>query len=101
MSIYITQLIYIQKGSEDLFLQFEEIAMPAISKYNGTLLLRTRPSDKTIIETKGEPPYEIHLAKFPSETDFKNFMQDEERKHFLHLKAQSIQSVLLIKGQKL
>jgi len=32
--------------------------------------------------------------------DFENFKHDEERKKFLHLKEQSIQSVLLIKGTK-
>jgi hypothetical protein len=36
-----------------------------------------------------------------SEDDFKNFMQDEERKKFLHLKEQSIKAVTLIKGTKL
>ena len=36
-----------------------------------------------------------------TEHDFENFKQDEERKKFLHLKDQSVKSVLLIKGAKL
>jgi hypothetical protein len=41
--IYITQLIYIIDGQEKTFHQFEDVAIPIISKYNGRLLLRVRP----------------------------------------------------------
>ena len=99
--IFITQLIYILKGQENIFNQFEDIAIPTILKYNGKLLLRVRPDEKAIIEASLEKPYEIHLVEFAAEKDFDNFMQDEERKKFLHLKEQSIKSVLLIKGIKL
>jgi uncharacterized protein (DUF1330 family) len=99
--IFITQLIYILDGQEALFNQFEDIAIPTIAKYNGKLLLRVRPDENAIIEASVEKPYEIHLVEFEEEKDFRNFMQDEERKKFLHLKEQSIRSVLLIKGEKL
>lgn len=101
MSIYITQLIYIKPGEEETFHQFEDIAIPAIAKYNGKLLLRIRPDDKAIIESNMERPYELHLCEFDSEKDFENFMQDEERKKFLHLKERAIHSAILIKGEKL
>jgi uncharacterized protein (DUF1330 family) len=99
--MYITQLIYILDGQESIFDQFEDIAIPIISKYNGRLLLRVRPGADAYIESNTENPYEIHLVEFETEHDFTNFMQDEERKGFLHLKEQSIKSVLLIKGTKL
>jgi len=99
--IFITQLIYILDGQETIFHQFEAIAIPAISKYNGRLLLRVRPGEDAFIESNIENPYEIHLAEFETDNDFENFMQDEERKRFLHLKERSIKSVLLIKGVKL
>jgi len=99
--IFITQLVYIREGQESIFNQFEEIAIPAILKYNGRLLLRVRPTEESFIEYHIEKPYEIHLVAFDREQDFVNFGQDEERKKFLHLKEQSIQSVLLIKGTKL
>ena len=99
--IYITQLIYIQEGQQHLFHQFEDIAIPIILKYNGQLLLRIRPDDTSIIEINMERPYEIHLVEFATEDDFKNFMLDEERKQFLHLKEQSIKAVTLIKGSKI
>ncbi len=101
MSLYITQLIYIKEGQEAIFNQFEDIAIPIISKYNGQLLLRVRPTEQNMIESSIEIPYEIHLVTFDSDADFQNFMQDEERKTFLHLKEQSIKSVLLIKGEKI
>ena len=99
--IFITQLIYIKEGQEDVFHQFEDIAIPTISKYNGRLLLRVRPDESAIIEKSIEKPYEIHLVEFASDMDFDNFIQDDERKKFLHLREQSIKSVLLIKGTKL
>jgi hypothetical protein len=99
--LFITQLIYLKEGMEAIFHQFEDIAIPAISKYNGELLLRVRPSEDSFIEANIEKPYEIHLGEFATEEDFNNFMNDEERKQFLHLKEQSIKSVVLIKGREL
>ncbi|RYU90711.1 DUF1330 domain-containing protein [Mucilaginibacter terrigena] len=99
--LYITQLIYIKPGQEVIFHQFEDVAIPLIAKYNGTLMLRVRPDEQVIIEGNIPIPYEIHLVKFTDERDLENFMKDEERKKFLHLKEQSIESVMLIKGVKL
>ncbi|GAB2515628.1 DUF1330 domain-containing protein [Spirosoma aerophilum] len=99
--IYITQLIYLKEGQESVFQQFEDIAIPAIANYNGQLLLRVRPSDSAFVEHQIDKPYEIHLVEFDSEQDFTNFMHDEERKKFLHLKEQSIEASVLIKGTKL
>lgn len=95
---YITQLIYIKTGQENVFNQFEDVAIPIIAKYNGRLLLRIRPSEDSFIEHSIDKPYEIHLVEFDSEQDFQEFSKDEERKQFLHLKDQAIKSVLLIKG---
>jgi uncharacterized protein (DUF1330 family) len=99
--IYITQLIYINAGQEKVFHEFEALAIPIISKYNGRLLLRIRPTAENIVEAGIEKPYEIHLVEFDAETDFENFKKDEERKNFLHLKDQSIRSALLIQGTKI
>ena len=99
--IFITQLIYIQPGQEKIFDEFEAVAIPIISKYNGRLLLRVRPAPGAYIQSAIEQPYEIHLVEFEAEGDFTGFMQDEERKAFLHLKEQSIKSVSLFKGEKL
>jgi uncharacterized protein (DUF1330 family) len=98
--IFLTQLIYVKEGQENVFHQFEDIAIPAILKYNGRLLLRVRPEGTAFIENNIERPYEIHLVEFDTEQDFLNFSQDENRKKFLHLKDQSVRSVLLIKGTK-
>ena len=99
--IYITQLIYLVAGQENVFDQFEDVAIPIISKYNGRLLLRVRPGDDSFIGYHVDKPYEIHLVEFDSEDDFEHFKQDEERKRFLHLKEQSIRASVLIQGTKL
>jgi uncharacterized protein (DUF1330 family) len=99
--IFITQLIYIKEGQENVFHQFEDIAIPAILKYNGRLLIRVRPDSHSIIEDNIGRPYEIHLVEFDTEQDFQNFTKDKERNQFLHLKEQSVEAVLLIKGIKL
>ena len=82
--IYITQLIYIKEGQENIFHQFEDIAIPTIIKYNGRLLLRIRPNENAFLENHIDKPYEIHLISFDNEEDFENFRQDKERIHFLH-----------------
>ena len=99
--IFFTQLIYLIEGQEQVFDQFENIAIPAILKYNGRLLLRVRPTENTFIENNIDKPYEIHLVEFETQQDFDNFIQDEERKKFLHLKDQSIKASILIQGNKL
>ncbi|MGN6352490.1 MAG: DUF1330 domain-containing protein [Parafilimonas sp.] len=99
--ILITQLIYIVEGKEKIFDEFEDIAIPAILKYNGKLLLRIRPAADNFIEAHIEKPYEIHLVEFREKQDFENFMNDEERKKYLHLKEQSIKASVLIKGTQL
>jgi hypothetical protein len=72
-----------------------------ISKYNGKLLIRVRPQNDAYIQSNIEKPYEIRLVEFENEQDFNNFMEDYERKGSLHLKEQSIRSVVLMKGSKL
>lgn len=99
--IFLTQLIYIKEEKEDVFHEFEAVAIPIISKYNGKLLLRVRPDDNAFIEHHMDKPYEMHLVQFDTQQDFENFMQDEERKKFLHLKEQSIKSSVLIQGKKI
>lgn len=100
--IYITQLIYIKEGEEQAFLEFEARAMPKLGKYGGKLLLRLRPNEDSYIEANiDEDPYEIHFVSFPSEELFQAYMNDDERKQFLHLKEQSIRRVVLIKGFKI
>ena len=99
--IYITQLIYIVAGKEETFHHFEDIAIPLIAKHNGHMLLRIRPGEHEAIERDIDQPYEIHLVSFPAEEDFERFSLDEERKRFLHLKEESVKSVLLIKGSRI
>ncbi|GAB3011740.1 hypothetical protein GCM10027051_12870 [Niabella terrae] len=96
--IYLTQLIYLHEGQEAVFDQFEAVAIPLIAQYRGQLLFRIRPQENDFIEISGEKPYELHLATFPTEQDFQEFARDESRRQWLHLKEQSIRSVLLIQG---
>jgi hypothetical protein len=99
--IFITQLIYIFEGQEQVFDEFESIAIPILLKYNGKLLLRVRPTESNFIENHIDKPYEIHLIEFDTQLSFENFMKDEERKNFLHLKVQSIKSSISIQGVEL
>jgi hypothetical protein len=55
--IFITRLIYIQKGQENIFDQFEDIAVPAISRdTNGKIVLRVKASRKAIVDASIEKP---------------------------------------------
>jgi len=96
--IYITQLIYIKPGQENSFYEFENVVLPLLWKYNGQLLLRLRPTNSTFVTNSIAPPFEIHLVAFETEQDLEQYQQDEVRKSYLHLKEQSVESVVLIKG---
>ena len=96
--IYLTQLVYVHPGQEDVFHQFEDIAIPLIAKHRGQLMLRLRPNAESIVANHVEVPYEVHIVRFENEDDLASFARDDERQRFLHLKNQSIRSSLLIKG---
>ncbi|MBP0905030.1 hypothetical protein ACFSKN_09840 [Mariniflexile gromovii] len=80
--IYLTQIIYINTNEEAAFHQFENVAIPLISKYNGRLLLRLRPTDTNVIESNIETPYEIHIVEFASQKDFDSFKIDKKKTRF-------------------
>ena len=48
--IYITQLIYVKPGKEDLFLQFEDKVLPIMYSYEGEMLYRIRPEKDSFID---------------------------------------------------
>jgi uncharacterized protein (DUF1330 family) len=99
--IHVIQFIYIIPGKEDIFDQFEAIAIPIIAKYNGRLLLRVRLGENSFIEHHMDKPYEIHFVEFDTLHNFENFLQDEERKKILHLKEQSIKASVMVQGKKI
>lgn len=96
--IYLTQLIYLHPGKEQSFHEFEGGVFPLLGKYHGELLLRIRPQSDGVVNASIEVPYEIHFVRFKSEEDFLRFSRDEERERILHLKRNSVRSVLLVKG---
>ena len=98
--VFITNLIYINEGQEQVFDDFEKIAIPIMSKYKGRMLARIRPGKEAFIEHSIETPYEVHLGEFETEEDFDAFLGDEERKQFLHMKEKAIRSTILVKGAR-
>lgn len=99
--IYLTQLIFIKEGKEDVFHEFEDFAIPLMEKYNGRIVHRLRPQKDSYISSSEEQPYEIHFISFDSENDLAEFLKDDTRQIFMHLKNESVQSSLLIKGEKM
>ena len=98
---YYTQIIFVKRGMEEQFLQFESHVLPLLKKYNGTLEYRVRPTDDNVVETAMGDPYEIHLVTFPTREDFIAYGKDPERLNYLHLKESSIEKALLIEGKLL
>lgn len=99
--IYITQLIFVEEGKEGKFLEFESYAIPLMEKYNGRIVYRLRPTKESFIGPVEELPYEIHFISFDSEQDLTEFMKDDSRLQFIHLKDESVKSMLLVKGMKI
>jgi hypothetical protein len=96
--LYLTQLVYVHPGKEAVFDEFEDVAMPLITKHNGEVLLRVRPKAPSVLASAGEVPYEIHFVRFASEEDFASFAADPERQRFMHLKTAAVRASLLVKG---
>src|SRR4051812_7844025 len=96
--LYYTQLIYIKEGKEEAFQSFEDHVLPMLEKYNGRLLIRLRPEKESVIETKIDYPYEVHVVSFASKEDFVSYANDKDRLEFLPLKNESVLKVLLIEG---
>lgn len=99
--IYLTQLIFVKKGKEAVFHEFEDFAIPLMEQYNGRIIYRLRPNADTFIEENKKTPYEIHFMSFDSEEDLQEFLKDESRLKFMPLKEESIQSTFLVKGEKM
>ena len=99
--IYLTQLIFVKKGKEKVFHEFENFAIPLMGKYNGRIIHRLRPQKDTYISSAEKQPYEIHFMSFDSEKDLAAFLKDDSRQDFMHLKNESVESSLLIKGEKM
>lgn len=100
--IYITQLIFVQKGKESTFHAFEDRAIPLMEKYKGKVLHRIRPTKENFIDSdQAELPYEIHFISFQSEQDLQDFLHDDQRLEFMHLKEASVRSTFLVKGSKM
>ncbi len=58
---YITQLLYVIEDQEQVFHQFEEIAIPTIAKYNGRLTLRVHPNDDPLSSGTLKNPMKLIL----------------------------------------
>ncbi len=99
--IYITQILYVKEGKEDVFEEFESNVIPFMEKYGGEMICRLRPGKTTFIGATEIHPYEIHIMSFKSEAHLNNYIQDEGRKRFMHLKEESVASQLLVKGKEM
>ena len=99
--IYYTQLIFVRKGYELQFQLFEEKVLPLLKGHNGELVYRIRPDKNSVIESKGQIPYEIHLVVFKSVADFDHYKNDPERLKFMELKNNSVEKIILIEGKEI
>lgn len=99
--IYLTQLIFVKPGKETVFHQFEEFVIPLMERHGGLMLYRIRPSQHSFISAENERPYEIHFVSFDSEEGFHGYMKDETRLQYMHLKDDSVKSIMLVKGTKM
>lgn len=98
--LYITQLVFVHEGKEELFREFEDQVLPLMPKYGGKLLYRIRPNLESVLVDTGEQPYEIHVISFESEDGLQQYSRDDTRSKFLHLKEASVKSQLILKGSK-
>ena len=96
--IYYTQLIFVKPGSEAVFHSFEDKVLPLLKEFNGQLIYRVRPDEKSIIESSRDLPYEIHLVAFNSRADFLQYKNSPERLAFIDAKNNAVEKAVLIEG---
>lgn len=95
----LTNLIYINDGSEDDFLKYEAIVLPLLANHNGRLRYRIRPSKENYIyPASDELPYEVHIISFKTKEDFLNYKNDPERLKYLELATKSIKKIIMIEA---
>ncbi|MGI8423208.1 MAG: DUF1330 domain-containing protein [Chloroflexota bacterium] len=99
--IILTQLVYVHPGKERAFDEFEALAIPLIARHRGHLMLRIRPTQESVVVSKVEVPYEIHVVRFESDDDFTRFAANPERREFLHLRDESVRATLRVKGTEI
>lgn len=99
--IYLTVLIFVKKGKEDIFNTYESSVLPILNDYNGTLIYRIKPTESSFITANRDKPFELHFISFTSDKDFTGFLNDQKRKDFEHLKEDSITATFIVKGKKI
>ena len=97
--IYLTALMFIKEGKEDVFKEYESSVLPILKDYKGKLIYRIRPRKEDFIEFEGERPFELHFISFPSNEDFINFTKDDKRNSFVNLKEDAIKTSFIVKGE--
>ena len=97
--IYLTVLLFVKEGKEDVFNEYEASVLPILKDYSGKLLCRTRPRKEDFIEFEGETPFELHFISFPTHKDFINFTKDDKRNSFTNLKEDAIKTSFIVKGE--
>ena len=96
--VVLTQIVYLHPGQEAAFDAFEAIALAAVERHGGELLLRLRPAPAATLAGSLAPPHEVHLVRFPDEAHLASFQADPTRASVLHLKSASVRETLLFRG---
>jgi len=96
--IYITLLLFVRDGKEQLLNEYESKVLPLLTSYGGRLLYRIRPQKGQHIVTPEHYPYEVHIVSFPSVTDFEQYKADDVRKSYSYLYTESVEKAILIQG---
>ncbi len=95
----ITQLLYLNDGGEQDFLEYESLVLPLLEKYSGRLELRLRPGrDNFIYPTEGEVPYEVHIVSFETKEDYLRFKNDPVRIKNQDLLKNSVKKITVIES---
>ena len=94
----LTQIIYLHPGKEAEFDAFEDVALAALPRHRGELLLRLRPALVATLAGSLAPPYEIHVVRFPDDDHLHRFLTDPLRLEVLHLRDASVRDAIVFRG---
>jgi hypothetical protein len=97
--IYYTQLLQVRPGHEQALRDFENATLPILARHEGRLLCQMLLEGDACLHNDSEYS-ELHLLSFTSKEHFAAYLADDERQQMLHMKQESVISVLLVEGSE-
>jgi uncharacterized protein (DUF1330 family) len=91
-------ILWVHRGFEEEFREFERLSLNIAARYGGTLLHVARLAESAEGE---DAPYEFHLLAFPSKQDLRRFQQSPESRALDPTRHRVIAHAQIVDGEEI